>query len=249
MPECFIMNIVVPNSRLQNAWEEYNQFRLLGQKKKANKLLVDFIQGLKQQEQDVIQYFVDAICAATLDADASVLANNGIAVADQPERIQHPLFREIIVPVLVEKYLLNSSRHIKWIGQFEQFFYADVVTTNDFLQQINQEGFFNAACFLEKAFTISHGQDALTLLLDQLARTINYYFHELPYAVLITPQVLQETLQQFKNYWVLSQQQSRWAADLSYWERLADHWTRYNSDSNGYNGFAHYLSLHNILPD
>jgi hypothetical protein len=249
MPECFRMNIVVPNSSLQNIWEEYNQVRLLGQKKKANKLLADFIQGLKQQEQDVIQHFADTICAAILDAEASVLANNGIAVADQPERIQHPLFREIILPVLAEKYLQNSSRHIKWIGQFEQFFYADIVTTNAFLQQINYEGFFDAAYFFEKAFTISHGQDTLTLLLDQLAKIINYYLHEVPYTVLATPQVLQEALQQFKNYWILSQQQGRWAADLSCWERLEDHWTRYNSDSNRYNDFAHYLSLRNILPD
>jgi hypothetical protein len=243
------MDIAVLNSSLQTLWEEYNQVRLLGQKKKANNLLADFIQRLKQQEQDVIQHFVDAICAAILETDAEVLANNGIAVSSLPERIQHPLFKEIILPVLAAKYLQNSSRHIKWIGQFEQFFYADVVTTMGFLQQINQADFFDAAYFFEKAFTISQEQKALTLLLDQLAKTICYYFHEVPYGVLATPEILQAVLQQFKNYWTLSQQQSRWAADLSYWEQLANHWTRYNSDSNANNDFAHYLSLHNISPD
>ena len=243
------MDVAVMNNSLQHLWKEYNQARLQGLKKKANQLLADFIAKLKQQEEAVIEGFVDAICTAVLETDATVLANNGTEVARQADRIQHPLFREIILPVLTKQYLQNSSRHIKWIGQFEQFFYADVLTTNTFLQQIHYDGFFEADYFFEKAFVMAQGQDALTLLLEQLARTMDYYLHEAPDNVLATPPILEASLQRFKNYWAHSQQQSKWSAQLEYWERLTFHWTRYNSASASYNDFAHYLSLHNILHD
>lgn len=243
------MDVAVLNRRLQNLWEEYNHVRLLGQKKEANNLLAVFINELRQQDQAEMQHFVDALCTAVLDTNDEVLANNGVAVANQVERIQHPLFKDILLPILAKQYLQNSSRHMKWIGQLEQFFYTDAETTSAFLQQIHYEGFFEAAYFFEKAFAISQEQDALTLLLHQLAKTMDYYFHEVPYGVLATPHVLQEALQRFKHYWSLSQHQRKWTDHFIYWERLTYHWTCYNSDSNSYNNFAHYLSLHNILPD
>ncbi|MBK7959444.1 MAG: hypothetical protein IPK03_15980 [Bacteroidetes bacterium] len=119
-------------NKLTDIWDKYNQVRVAGDKKTANNLLVDYIDLLKQQDEKDIKIFVDNICSLTLDLDDKIIYNNGTEVSDKDIRIQHPLFKEIILPILKDQYKKDSAKHIRWIGQFEQFFYSDNATTQAF---------------------------------------------------------------------------------------------------------------------
>lgn len=136
-------------------WNKYNQTRLAGDKKTANKLLREIIDVLKQKDGNFVANFIEDLCKKTLNSN-EILSNNGTQVSSNRDRIQHPIFKEIILPILADQYLSDNPLHIKWIGQFEQFFYSDNKMTAEFLKQINIDGYFYASYFFEKSFVIDN---------------------------------------------------------------------------------------------
>lgn len=237
------------NSILIDRWIKYNDARVVGDKKSANKLLLDYIAFLKKQDSSTIESFVDEICSLTLDKDNQVLSNNGTDVSDIEIRIQHPLFKEIILPILADKYKSNSPRHIKWIGQLEQFFYSDHSTTTNFLNQLNIDGQFETRYFFEKSFSLDNKQNTLTLLLTRIAQDINYYTHEVPIGVILEPDVFDQELMVFKKYFKLSENKHLWENNLKEWELIAKHWRLYLESRNKYVNFKDYLHKNEIKLD
>lgn len=175
---------------LTETWIRYNQVRLSGDKKTANKLLTTYIQLLKQQPAADIRRIVDELCHQILDKSDDVISNNGYYASEGSVRIQHPLFKEIILPVLTEQYFRESARHIKWIGQLEQFFYSDASTSLSFLKSLNLPFPFMALHFFEKSYTIDPQQHTLKLILAKMAQTINYFFTNYPMLSLPIPTCL-----------------------------------------------------------
>ena len=233
---------------LTDTWEKYNLVRVAGDKKTANKLLIDYISLLKQQDEIVIKKFVDSICISVLDADDEIIDNNGTDVSGREVRIQHPLFKDIFLPVLKDQYKKNSAKHIKWIGQLEQFFYSDNAVTTAFLKDLNITGYFEARHFFERSFAIEKNQNTLTLLLNRICRDINYYTHEVPDAVLVDPQVLDKEIMTFRQYWQQCNAKEDWEAVLAEWELIAKHWALYLANKDEYENFEHYLKSNTIQP-
>lgn len=231
---------------LKELWNNYNRIRTAGDKKAATKLLLDFISLLKEGDKAYLKTFTDEICTRLLETNHAVLSNNGTAVSENSERIQHPLFKDIIVPVLAEQYLNNSPLHIKWIGQLEQFFYSDGITADKFLKQIKLEGHFPTLHFFEKSFSIDNNQDALKLLLKRKAQDIGFYIHELPFILLIEPEDFDSELTIFRNYWNKSDEKKTWQTPLENWENIAKHWREYFTARNDYKDFMDYQQLNGI---
>lgn len=234
---------------MNDIWNEYNHVRITGDKKKANKLLFDFIEYLKQQDKKDIHLFVDDICGQILDLDHELLSNNGTDVSDKEIRIQHPLFKEVILPILKEEYKKNNPKYIKWIGQFEQFFYSDRNSTEAFLRELNIDGFFEPRFFFEKSLALDKNQKTLTLLLYKIAQDLNYYTHEVPMAVLATPEVLSEEIATFRKFWEQSESKYDWEASLLEWELIAKHWSIYLETQVRYDNFENYLKENGIQFD
>lgn len=227
-------------------WDKYNKTRIAGDKKTANKILLQFIDLLKKEDKTYIRTFADDICNKILETDRSTLYNNGTDVSNNKDRIQHPLFKEIILPVLAEQYLNNSALHIKWIGQLEQFFYSDNEATKDFLKQIKIDGGYSTSYFLEKSFDIENNQDVLTLILKRAAQDIKYYIHELPVAVLVEPELFNVDLKTFRHYLDKYNDKETWSALFSQWENISKHWTTYFSTRDDYKNFIDYQQRHDI---
>ena len=240
------MDDTTTHNNLPDIWDKYNQVRVAGDKKTANKLLVDYIDLLKQQDEKNIKIFVDNICGLTLNADNKIIYNNGTEVSDKDIRIQHPLFKEILLPILRDHYKNDSAKHIKWIGQLEQFFYSDNATTEAFLKELYIEGYFEARHFFEKSFAIDNNQKTLSLLLNRIAQDINYYTHEVPIGVLVDPDVLDKEVMTFRQYWQQCDTKNIWEAVLTEWELIAKHWTLYLATQNKYDNFENYLKTNGI---
>jgi hypothetical protein len=243
------MHDTVTHINLTDSWIKYNNARVAGDKKAANKLLADYIVFLKKQDSSTIESFVDEVCSSTLDNDNQVISNNGTEVSDRATRIQHPLFNEIILPVLTDKYKSNSPRHIKWIGQLEQFFYNDYSTTTNFLNQLNINGHFETRFFFEKSFSLDNKQNTLTLLLTRIAQDINFYTHEVPIGVTVEPDFLDQELMVFNKYWELSDNKHLWDNKLKEWKLIARHWRIYLDSQNQYDSFKNYLQKNEIQLD
>jgi hypothetical protein len=243
------MDDTTTHNKLTDIWEKYNQVRVAGDKKTANKLLVEYIDLLKQQDEKDIKIFVDNTCSLTLDLDDKIIYNNGTEVSDKDIRIQHPLFKEIILPILIDQYKEDSAKHIRWIGQLEQFFYSDNVTTNKFLKELNITGHFETRHFFEKSFALDNNQKTLNLLLNRIAQDINYYTHEVPIGVLVDPDVLDNELLIFRQYWQQSDTKKIWEVVLSEWELIAKHWKLYLATRDKYDNFENYLTTNGIQLD
>ena len=234
------------NINLTEIWDRYNQTRLTGDKRTANKILGDYIILLKKQEEKEIEEFVDKICTLTLEIDNKIISNNGTATAEKDTRIQHPLFKEIILPVLTRQYQKGSAKHIKWIGQLEQFFYTDHSTTVSFLKDLNISKYFYARDFFLKSFAIVPHQKTLVLLLNRIAKDINYCLHEVPTVVLATPEVLESELAIFREYLHQCDNKEIWADSLNEWEFIAKHWTAYHKAQEEFIDFEDYLSINGV---
>jgi hypothetical protein len=243
------MEDTTTHGKLTDIWDKYNQVRVAGDKKTANKLLVDCIGLLKQQDEKDINIFVDNICSLTLDLDDKIIYNNGTEVSDKDIRIQHSLFKEIILPILKDQYKKDSAKHIKWIGQLEQFFYSDNATTQAFLRELNIAGHFEARHFFEKSFAIDNNQKTLTLLLNRIAQDINYYTHEVPIGVLVDPDVLDKEVMTFRQYWQKCDTKNIWEDVLTEWELIAKHWTLYLATQDKYDNFENYLKTNGVKLD
>jgi hypothetical protein len=230
---------------MTDLWNKYNQTRLAGDKKTANKLLQEIIDILRQKDQKFVTDFTDNLCKRTLNLN-KVLSNNGTEVSNNIDRIQHPLFKEIILPILADKYLNDSPLHIKWIGQFEQFFYSDYKMTQQFLKQINIDGYFSTTYFFEKSFAIDNNQDTLNLLLRRTAQDIEFNLHELPFTVLAEPNTLNSILNYFENYWNKSNNKEKWKLQLTEWQNIAKHWTKYFAEKEKYSNFMEYQEQQKI---
>lgn len=63
---------------MTDTWIRYNQVRLSGDKKTANKLLTTYIQLLKQQPAADIRRIVDELCHQILDKSDDVISNYGV---------------------------------------------------------------------------------------------------------------------------------------------------------------------------
>jgi len=68
-----IMDGTTTHNELADIWGKYNQVRVAGDKKTANKLLVGYIGLLKQQDEKDIKIFVDNVCGLTLDLDDKII--------------------------------------------------------------------------------------------------------------------------------------------------------------------------------
>lgn len=240
------MQSLLPYNQLYANWEKYNQLRIAGDKKSANNLLTTFIDLLKQQDEKIINDFVNEFCIAVLDNSHKIISTNGTEVSESALRIQHPLFKEIILPLLKTQYKSNSALHIKWIGQLEQFFYSDIPTTTSFLTELNIAGFFETRFFFERSFSIENNQSTLKLLLNRIAQDINFYLHELPDCVLAEPDVLDQELNTFSKYLQQSNAKTLYDKELLAWELIAKHWRIFNQDKEKYQNFEAYLNSNSI---
>ncbi len=123
----------------EEIWQEYHTVRLSGNKKKATKMLSHIIRYLNEKDYVYRKKLVKDICTRFFEsADSPIPANNGYDISLNKNRIQHPLFREILVPVLIQEYLHKNALFTRWIGQFEQFFFSDKKLMEDFLIKIDE---------------------------------------------------------------------------------------------------------------
>lgn len=236
---------ILKNKNLQTLWQKYNQYRLNGNKKKANTLLLDFILQLKQQDKIIRKNFTSYICHKALN-NQNIISNNGFDVSNQTIRIQHPLFKEIFLPIFIDEYKLNNPEYIKWIAQLEQFFYSDITATRSFLNEINVEFPFDTTFFLKKAYTLSKERETLDILLVKLAQRINFTVHEYPFSILANPKELENEISEFKDYLRESLNKNLWNKSIKDWEVISFHWKTYNNLKEKFCSFEEYISKNKI---
>ncbi len=251
----------IENEDLNQKWIEYNQERLVGCKKSANHLLNVFINSILTYEENVIEDFVYKICSIVLKD--SILSNNGTEVSNAGIRIQHPLFQKVILSVLIKKYKENDALYIRWVGQLEQFFYSDNRITNMFLEEINDElrdatqfspetnkyenikcRYFSTKSFFIKSFEISPSQITLKLILDTLAKHLDYVTHELPCGLLGGADCFIEDVTEFKYYWKKFEDKNKWKKQIKEWDSIINHWKIFLEEKYKYKTFSEYLTEH-----
>ncbi len=226
------------NQDLNEKWLKYNQIRLKGDKKSANKLLNDFIKSILQYDDLIIEDFVYQVCSEVLKDE--IISNNGSEVSNAPVRIQHPLLKNVILPILIKKYKENNPLYIRWIAQFEQFFYSDNKITNYFLEEINDElkdavqfskeknqyinvkcRYFSAKQFLMKSLKIENNQITIDLILYIISQGIDYQTHELP-LLIGTLDDLIENINEFKYYYEKFNNKNKWTQKLKSWNDILE---------------------------
>jgi len=227
-------------------WEKYNQIRISGDKKTATKILNDFIASVKQNDYNTIKDFVNQICEIVLENNNSIIFNNGTFASNQSVRIQHQLFTEIILPILIDEFKNNSAKHIKWIGQLEQFFHSDNRARTKLNSELNLDYNFTTKHFFEKSYLIDKNQITLNLLLNSISQEISFDIHELPIGVLANPEEFEQEINYFKKYFECSENKSFWEKSLTRWENISKHWTFYFENKNNSQNFQNYLEQNQI---
>lgn len=252
-------SIRIENSLLNEKWLAYNQTRLKGDRKSANKLLTNFIDDLLKETSATIEAFVYAICKSSSDS-SEVQDEKEANVLDSKIVIQHPLFKRVLLPVFTKKYKEGNAVYARWIGQFEQFFYSDHKTTQQFLADINdvlreavqvdpetnnykpvKQRYFSAVYFLEKSYRIEPNQETLNLILSKLAQDLCYATHELPTGILLHAEVFIRQINDFKIFLEKSTDKEKWESIVKDWSLIGEHWSMYSTYHEEYRDFESYL--------
>ena len=231
---------------LNEKWTNYNCTRILGDKKGANKLLVQFIKEISQQKKSIVNQFCIEVCTQCLEKEG-IAVNNGTYISNQAIRIQHPLFKNIIVPFLVEGYNNNDALVIRWIGQLEQYFHSDNITTNEFLNIINVEYPFDTVIFFEKSYELKQDQQTLELILNKICKGLDYATHELPIGILFEPKTFDIEIEKLQRYLNEFNTKSAYRKRLNKWMKIGEYWRNYIEDKDNYANFEIYLKLNKYI--
>lgn len=236
------------NNSLNTIWKSYNDSRISGDKRKAKSTLNIFLKEILKEDDDFIEGFVESLCESVLENDIFPSKHDS-TVRDY--KIQTPLFNQLIVPVFNRKYKINDALYIRWIAQFEQFFYSNQNLTNQFLIAIDDElktaikfndetqdyhdvkiRYFDAESFLKKSFYIDPNQITLRLLLMKKANKIRSALQEFPQLVLLDPHIFISELNNFEQFLMLFDEKENWESDFEYWNIIVNHWDQYNNQNN-----------------
>lgn len=115
------------------------------------------------------------------------------------------------------------------------------------MKAINKEGYFSSIIFFEEAYKIEKRKETLDLLLNRIAQDLDYYIHEVPFGIIVEPEVFDEEVGLFKKYYNLLDDKSLWTSKLEEWGMLAFHWKKQLSNRNRYSNFEDYLTKNGIL--
>jgi len=95
------MSIDVPEE-IEKEWSQYEKLRNSGLRKQANKALLTTIAKIKSNQNPSINEFLLSLCEKGLDQDPQ-------------QRIQHPLYVQCILPLLLSGLERKSAREISFI--------------------------------------------------------------------------------------------------------------------------------------
>lgn len=250
-----------PIVEMYDIWERYNQVRIVGLKKQANKILDTFLECFKKQTHETQASFVDGICTELLDSlpDSNddlycghcfCLGHNGTYVSDSPTRIQFPLFRDAVLPELIRRYSIGDYRAIRWIGQMASFFYSNQKFWKHTCEKINlpwEEA--GMMFFLEKSYAIQKDQRTLRMIIQVCMNSFAYYCHEIPCGILCESKLMKQEIAETQNYLEQlepSKRKNRWNERLLQYERIAACWDDYCTHMSCYDDFRHYMIVNKV---
>jgi len=237
-------------------WEQYNRVRVAGAKKQANQILDTFLKCFKDQTPEVKATFVEKVCSKLLDPitddttyNGHYLCTNGVQVSDLPIRIQFPLFRDAILPELIRRFNIHDARAIRWIGQLEQFFYANQELWQDTCAELDLPFPVGSMFFFKRSFAIKPEQTTLRMIIKTYAMNLSYDCHHMPDGILCEPEQMNQTIADARNYWnqlEASPIKDEWNECLGVYERIAASWDDYCTHRFLYDNFEHYLAKNKI---
>ncbi|PIE84434.1 MAG: hypothetical protein CSA07_01595 [Bacteroidia bacterium] len=210
----------LPTPRLQSLWQEYNRVRLAGSKKASNRLLLELIAGLRAEDEAHVEAFVHDLCSTLLAS--GFLANNGEEVSNAPLRLQHPLFREVVLPVLARKCQQKDALYLRWAAQLQQFFYSDWACAETLVRAIGgAPSSYDTLHLLERSYALQASEATLQLILEERARRLDYFSHEYPPTLLCTVELFRQEVAAFRDLLAERADSSQWSARLKGWEGMS----------------------------
>lgn len=235
--------------RFDELWAKYNETRLRGLKKDANRMLPNVIDYFHELSRDTQESFVHETCAKLLEiSDPSsssdwMLANNGSVASEQAVRIQHQVFCAAILPILLDGFRKNDPHCIRWIAQFFPFIYSDKSLWRRIADELNLEKPVGPWFFLERSYALHSSPRTLLMMLSLLFEGMRYACHELPCGILMECGEFEKDIEELK-YWLSKASsgfQKKHADEVAYYEKMAYHWTKYRMGENNQAGFEDYL--------
>lgn len=236
---------------LQQVWDKYQSTRLRGVKKEAGKLLQSFINAIQLKEEKVTEEFVREICSTLLSVSKSP-SRHSSEEHESSLKIQFPLFEQLILGELKKFYLTNDAEGIRWIAQLNQFFISRTSLTSEFLQSINVEfsvPLIDQQFFLRKSLELEHSPITLELIIDDLARKLNFATHHLSEGFLLPSDHFNKLYQELTHYVGQSEIEHDWREYLNYIQEINTAWKSYEKEKEGEMSFQEYCLHNGFLED
>jgi len=173
--------------KIYHAWKNYNAVRIKGDKKAANVELTNLINDFHQLPKDLQEITLITLVGSYID-DSGFIGNNGSIVSAEEVRIQHPLFKEILLPYITDLCKSENAIGYRWAAQLSQFFYSDYGATKKFLEALNiREKHFDCEYFLDQSYTLDPIPKTAELIMQAKYTQLSYATHELPRFLLKEP--------------------------------------------------------------
>lgn len=208
-------------------WQLYLEKLRLGLKKEANQLLNDFISALENYSEVNLDQIVLALCEHRKSDNLPV---------------NHLLFKEIIYTNLIQNSLQLKPDYHYLLATFEQHIYSDQRLNKDISAMLNlDEKWFDSLEVLERELHIGLHLKAAKLLINKLARQLDYALHELPIGLLYEEKYINKLLRRMEE--LLGEynlMDASWQERIRFVKTVLVCWKDFGS-SSGFQNFEDYL--------
>lgn len=161
---------------IYDAWKNYHSVRLSGRKKLANLELENLIQNIKRLSKPLQEEVLLNLVGSILD-NSGFIGNNGTMVSDNKVRIQHPFFKQILLPYLIENCKRNVATSFRWAAQLKQFFYSDREAQILFAQDLNIQ-YYDCEYLLKRSYELEPVRHTAELILSEKYGALGFATHE-----------------------------------------------------------------------
>jgi hypothetical protein len=199
--------------------------------------------GLKKKAIETLNVFILRLKATDIETQRKI---TNILIDRKEEEnflIQFPLFKDMVLPILIQNAKQGKLGAYRLIGEFEQFIYSDSRLGQLINRELNigNDSFYSIGMF-EKELSINpRDTKTINLLIQGIAKSLDYAVHEVPIGVLYDKELYFQRLEQLEKLLVANNLMSnKWDKRISTLNSIGKTWTDY-LESKGFENYADFL--------
>lgn len=198
--------------------------------------------GLKKESKDLLNQFISCVNKYDSVARDEIVLAICNTLRSEDVKINHVLFKQIILPNLLDNCVKGIPDYLRLLASFEQSIYSDNRLNKVISDRLElTEAYFDTVQVLELELKLGINLEAGKMLINKLAQQLDYALHELPIGLLSEVELMESLLERMTH--LLEEynlKNSKWDTRIMFIKSAVDEWKIY-LEAGRYPNFEEHL--------